>query len=149
MIEVEMSDDIRKYETKTLGPFTTKQLVCIVISLIYSIPIALLTPVSIINKFLIGAALAIPCILCGYIKVNGTPLEVMIFRFAYLSFLTPSKRKFIVQNPYRKHIENMKKAEEKEAFDKLTKKEKKKVLKEQKKNANVTYSKQEQYKIYR
>ena len=114
MIEVEMSDDIRKFETKFLGPFTMRQTVCTAIALLYAVPIAALINVSIDNKVLIGFILAAPALGCGFIKFGGMPLEVFFIRVFYMYFLTPSKRKCKSVNTYKATLREMKK--EKEIF---------------------------------
>ena len=72
MIDVEMSDDIRKYETKSIGMFTPRQFACIVLGLVVALPIGLILPIQDVwNKIIVIILLALPIWLCGY-KINGT-----------------------------------------------------------------------------
>lgn len=149
MVEVEMSDDIRKYETKTAGPFTTRQLVFLVIAFIYALPIAIMVPIAIEYKILVAILLATPCILCGYVKMDGVNFEILVLRMIYLYFLTPAKRKQIVKNPFREELKKIKKQEEDKKIAAMTAKQRKKYIKEQKKKKQVHYSKNAALKIYK
>lgn len=148
MIEVEMSDDIRKYNTKVWGPFTKRQLICIVIGLVYSTPIALLIPVSLDNKMLIWGILIIPALACGYVTLDGAAMEVMLLRIIYLYFLTPARRKCIQKNLFHEEMKQMEKIEEKQKLSRMTNSQRKTYLKKKEKK-HVVYSNKKENKLYK
>lgn len=99
--------DVRKYKTKVWGPFNRRQLICILISIAYSVPIVLLLPLGLIDRVIIGSVLAIPGMLCGYIEFDSTPPEVYFVRYIYKLFWTPSKRKWRNENSYEKEYKKI------------------------------------------
>ena len=113
MITMKMTDDIRRKEIKSFGPFTTRQMVCVLIGCAFAIPVALVIPANITVKLIVGAILLIPPMLCGYIKFAGMNLENFIALMIYRVFLTPKKRKRDEKNPFRKDIISYDKAVEK------------------------------------
>ena len=137
MIEVEMSDDIRKYDTNFIGSFSKRQCISLGLGCLLAIPIALALPLSMDNKVFIGFAIALPIILCGWIKMDGMPFEVFIIRYIYRMILTPRKRKYKSKNAYRKYYDKIKASKNGSAT----------ALKS-KKNA-VKYSQKKQYRIYK
>lgn len=147
MIDVEMSDDIRKYEIKTMGPFTTRQLVCIIIAVILGAPIFFFD-FTIDTKIIVASILAIPPLLCGWIKIDGATFEVIAMRYIYLKFLTPAKRKFISKNSYREKLDVMKKQEEQQMLQTLPPAQQKRYLKNKEKKL-VKYSNNKACKVYR
>ena len=144
-----MIDDIRKTETKTVGPFTTRQIVCILLSLTYSVPIAFIVPFNITLKILIGFFLALPVTLCGWITLNNAPFEIVLTRYIYKHFLTPRKRRSRVINPYKKVLKRIRSEKEQENLKEMSAKERKEYEKQAKKGKTITYSTNEEYKIYR
>ena len=150
MIEVQMTDDIRKYETKTIGPFTTRQLVCIIIAAIITIPIAALTDFEWDNKMLLIVILSVPIVACGYVKMDGAYFEVLALRFIYFFFLTPKKRKYVRKNVYKKYQEAIEKSEKEAKLQKLSESQRRAYRKheEEKKKASVKYSNKKELKIY-
>lgn len=143
-IQVEASKDIREYSISNIGPFDTRQVVCIGISLLYSVPVAVLLPTSTDNKILIGLILALPVAACGFVKLDGCYFETLLLRLLYLYVLTPSKRKTVIDNPYKKELLKMNSEEEKKKLDHLSRRKKKKY---EKMKHTVRYSKE--YKVYR
>ncbi len=96
MIEVPMIDDIRRYETKFLGPFTKKQLVCTIISVVVCAPLFILTFITkmdLVFKLILPLLPAIPIELAGIVNINNTPFEAFSLRVLYNKVLTPGKRK--------------------------------------------------------
>lgn len=148
MIDVEMSDDIRKYETKTLGMFTTRQLICAFVGLGYSLPIGLLIPTSASNKILIIGILMIPAILCGFVKMDGTHFEVFAMRFLYLYVLTPARRKMIRKNSYKESLDKQRAREEKIKLSKMPE-SKRKSYQRAKEHKMVKYTNKREYKVYK
>lgn len=145
MIEVEMVDDIRKYEPKLIGPFTKRQIICACISAVYSVPIAFFLPVTTGDKITYGILMAIPVILCGWIKMDGAPLEVIMMRMIYTYFLTPPKRKYESTCEMKRIRNELLKKEENKKVSQMTKKERKKYEKEK----MVTYSTKPEFKAYK
>jgi hypothetical protein len=149
MIDVEMSDDIRKYETKTFGPFTTRQIACIGIGAAFAIPVGMLLPIEdISNRILVIAVLLMPFILCGYVKMDGTNFEVIALRWLYLYVLTPAKRKLVQPNVYKEKVAADKAKDEQIKLSKLPDKERRAYLNAKKKKI-VQYSQRKEFKIYR
>lgn len=149
MIEVEMVDDIRKTEPKTLGPLTTRQFICIILAGSYSIPLAIHLPFDIALKIVFGVMTALPVALCGWVKLNNEPFEIVMIRYIYKHFLTPSKRKVKQENPYKEALKKVRKKEETAMIKKMPPKKRKAYLQKKKKGKTVVYSKRKAYKMYR
>ena len=148
MIDVEMSDDIRKYETKSIGMFTPRQFACIVLGLVVALPIGLFLPINDVwNKIIVIILLALPIWLCGY-KINGTNFEVLVIRFIYLYYLTPAKRKSVQKNWFHEDMNAYNKNLEKIKLLKLDKSQRSEYEKAHKKG-NVKYSIRKEYKVFR
>ena len=146
-----MTDDIRKFEPKTIGPFTTRQVVCFLIAAIICVPIGLLTDLEWDNKILLIVAMGVPIAACGYVKMDGAYFEVLAIRFLYAFFLTPKKRIYKRENQYRKLQKAIEKNEKQAKFSKLTDSQKKAYKKHEaakKKKANIKYSNKKELKIY-
>lgn len=148
MIDVEMSTDIRKYETKTVGPFTTRQTVCIAIGVVCALPFLLFLHCDWTTRIMIALFAMTPAFLCGWVKLNGTYFEVVAIRFVYKNYLTPQKRKHKVNNVYREMYKKMKKEDEDRMLAALPKGQQKKYLKN-KENHLVKYSDKAEFKVYR
>lgn len=108
-VEMEMPKDIRKYETKLVGPFTLRQTVCALIGAAYAVPIGLLLPIdNISTKIVIIIFLMAPAIMCGWMKMDGVTPEVFAIRLVYTIFLTPHMRKVKYTNffyeQYKKYL---------------------------------------------
>ncbi|MCR5670696.1 MAG: PrgI family protein [Butyrivibrio sp.] len=149
MITVEMSDDIRKYENKTWGPFTTRQVVCLGIGALVSTIIGLLVPVSFSNKLTIGIIALVPFILCGLVKMDGSYFESIAVNMLYLYVLTPRKRKNIQHSEFMQDYRAYEKAQEQILLSKMTSAQKKKYLATHGPNKKVQYSTREEFKIYK
>ncbi len=147
MVSVEMNDDIRKFETKLIGPFTKRQTICFVVGIAYSLPVAMLVPTSLTNKIFIGLILAIPALICGYAKMDGMYMESLFFRVIYLLFLTPSKRKYVTVNSFREMLKGKEKKRETARLAKMSKSQQKAYHK--RKSSLPRYSKKKALKIYR
>lgn len=93
MIEVEMNKDIRDCEQKLIGPFTKRQLVCVLVGIGYGVPIFLLLgKMDVSAKILITMLLMSPAFLCGWIKLYGLPLERFGIHIIKSKILTPTRR---------------------------------------------------------
>ena len=95
MLETKVPKDIRKYKTKLMGPFTWRQLICIVISL----------TVDILLFFLLCSMLNVPLNIFIYILIfidvpimaftlepYGIRMEKYLKNVLLTSFLYPTKR---------------------------------------------------------
>ncbi len=152
-LTVQMTDDIRKYETKAIGPFTMRQAICLSLGVLFSLPVGILVDTTIDNKILIMSIIVAPFLASGYIKVDGMRFEILIIRYIYRSVLTPRKRKYKTQNVFREEIARIEEEEYKESLKQMTKKERKKAEKEHDaktaKTKKITYSTKAKYKVYR
>lgn len=118
---VPMPDDIRTHDTKILGPFTKRDLICACIGLVYTVPLVALLPLSLDNRFLVLIICIIPPILCARVKVKGLNFEVFALKLLYLNYLTPRKRKYRSVNRYRAYLDR----EERKRVNQMSKSERK------------------------
>lgn len=102
MIEIEIPKDIRKYESKFIGPFTLRQTICVGIAAACSITIY-----NTVGKLLIQdmrAPLcfiaAAPALLAGWYKPYGLPLEKFLKVIIVTMILAPTKRLYKTANIY-------------------------------------------------
>lgn len=149
MINVEMTDDIRKYKVKSFGPFSAREAVFLTIGCLYSFPIAAMWPTTLENKVLIFAILAAPVAMCGFTKMSGGTAEVIALRFLYLYLLTPARRKYKAINTFRADMNAYKNGLEKLKISSLTPKQQKAYLKKKEAAKKVRYSNKKEYKVYR
>lgn len=96
MVEVRVPKNIMIYESKTIGPFTTKQFVCMIAAvgldfLLYNL---LLKPMEVSTEILFYtiAFADIPILAFGYYKPMGLPLEKYIKMIYNTVILAPAKR---------------------------------------------------------
>lgn len=148
MIQVQVPKDIRKFQTKAIGPFTLRQVVCLILGIVPAVLVAILVPLGIEYKILIGMIFAIPIWLCGFLKIDGATPEVYVIRLIYKYFLTSPKRKVKYENTYREAFKSLKKKEEKEKLLQMTVKERKRYIKESRQKKKIKYSNNPKYKIY-
>ena len=95
MIERNIPRDIAKYETKLLGPFTTRQIVCMVPGFGLAIGAYFLFKDSLGELALfVSVCLAIPFLLAGWWKPYGIPFEKYFINVFIRNFLSPTKRKY-------------------------------------------------------
>ena len=147
-VEVEMNDDVRKYETKTFGPFTTRQMVCILIAMSYSIPIGIFAPLALDNKILLIIVVALPVLLAGYIQIDGTTFEVLLLRILYWKILAPGRRRYKMHNTFREALNRMNDSQERRYISRMSEKDRKEYLKKKKAKKVIKYSKNRKYKVY-
>ena len=148
MVVVEMSDDIRKYETKEFGPFTKRELKYVGVGLAVGIIFALIVPASLVTRIVTGLVIFFVIAMCGYVKFGGMYFEVLALKCLYMFVLTPQCRKSKTQNMYRECLNEFDRQEEKKFYQSLSHKEQKKYTKS-KNNKKITYSKKPEYKVYR
>lgn len=149
MINVEMTDDIRKYKIKSFGPFSAREAAFLTIACLYSFPIAAMWPTTFENKLLIFALLAVPVAMCGFTKMSGGTAEVIALRSLYLYVLTPAKRGYKAVNTFRADMNAYKAGLEKMKLASLSPKQQKAYQKKKENAKKVNYSNKKEYKIYR
>lgn len=104
MIEIEIPQDISKFETKLIGPFTTRQLLCF-IGLVagcvgsYKAVTAFLGDESSL-KMIIPMIVAIPFALIGWYKPYGMNFEKFVSSTFVSMFLAPTKRVYKIENTF-------------------------------------------------
>lgn len=124
MIEIEIPKDIKDYEPKLIGPFTTRQAICtgaiVIISIVgYNV---------LKHVFDNGLKFIIPLIVClipmliGWYKPYGMRFEQYALSQFNTVILPPKKRLYKVENTYQQ-------------FEKLIEKEEKEKLEAEKKKA--------------
>lgn len=102
---VSIPEDIYGYESKSVGNFTIRQVVCISLSLVVIIAtivlLYLLTGIVEISAF-VAAILGVPISLCGIIKQDGQPLEKVIRYKLLWKFKYPHNRPYQMDNLYQR-----------------------------------------------
>lgn len=97
MIETKVPKDIRSYKTKIIGPFTLRQLLCIIVAAIVDILIySLISFMEIkLNATMIiyGVIFINLPILAFIIEPQGMPMEKYIQSVLLVNFTKPSKRR--------------------------------------------------------
>ena len=116
MIEVEMSKDIRECEPKLIGPFTKRQIVCLIIAFAYGVPLYLLFKgiENITLRIFVTIALMSPAIACGWMELYGFHLEQFVVYIFKTRFLRPKKRKAEAPNLYEEIKDEIEAEEEAE-----------------------------------
>lgn len=134
MIELEVPKDIRKYEAKLFGPFTTRQLICFVIAvavafIVYKF-VGAFIPQDIL--FFVIIIIDLPVLLCGWLKPYGMPFEKFAKTAFTTTFVSPAVRKYVTENIY----ENKYKADK---IAEMNRKKNKKKIKPSKDKSLVAY----------
>lgn len=123
-IEREIPKDINKYETKLIGPLTTRQTVCIIPASILSISLYMLLKDVLPTDACIMTCIfvALPFLLCGWYKPNGLPFEKFVRTVFITTILAPKHRVYKTINYYETAIKSLDppvdKKKEKEALKK-------------------------------
>lgn len=116
MIEIKIPKEINRYEAKAIGPFTLRQLVCLLICLPLCVGVFLLLKPYIGSDFA-GFAALIPggiAFLFGWYKPYGLKFE-KYFKSVFIStYLAPSKRLYKTENYYSGILKEIQKTEEAE-----------------------------------
>lgn len=100
MIDVDVPNDIRRYDPKFLGPFTKRQFVCTVLAVVVVISVRVALGFVLTGEVvsLFAAAAGLPFALCGYKKVQGLPLEKYVSKILMRNIKANAVRKSIVTN---------------------------------------------------
>lgn len=146
MIQVEMTDDIRRFQTKFMGPFTKRQLICLIIGGLCAVPVLTLLDIEIKKRAFVALFFAMPAIICGFAKFDGVNPEVLALRCIY-RMLYP-RRVFKNENEYRPYLKQIKKERENNMISQMSKRERKSYLK-LKSKGRVKYSQKREYKLYK
>lgn len=96
MLEVKIPQEIRKYEAKMVGPFTTRQAICVVCAALAGWLLFTAFRTSITKAVLIGIIMAVgfPAGLIGWWKPYGMPFEKFFVKILFSTLLSPAKRYF-------------------------------------------------------
>ncbi|MCG4626277.1 PrgI family protein [Anaerostipes hadrus] len=107
MIEIEVNQDIREYKTKLIGPFTTRQVICLILGGTTVIGVYnLLQPyLTSDTTTFVCMILAVPFILMsGIFEPHGMKMEDFL-RASFVSLvLSPTVRKYELENSYNKQL---------------------------------------------
>lgn len=107
MIEIEINQDIRDYKTKLIGPFTTRQVICIILGVATVVgAYNLLQPyLTSDTTTFICMILASPFVLMsGFFEPHGMKMEDFL-RASFVSLvLSPTVRKYELENSYNKQL---------------------------------------------
>ena len=122
MIEIEIPKDIRKYESKLVGPLTTRQTICAVITCATAFCIYKVTAFLPSDfRFILVGICVTPFLLLGWVKPYGMKFEQFVSTAFVSTIISPKHRKYKTINAYAPEINK---------DDKSKKKKKKKINKE-------------------
>lgn len=124
MIEIEVNQDIREYKTKLIGPFTTRQVICLILG-----GTTVIGAYNFLQPYLtsdtttfVCMILAAPFILMsGIFEPHGMKMEDFL-RASFVSLvLSPTVRKYELENSYNKQLmeERKKKKKKKKKKSKI------------------------------
>lgn len=105
-IEREIPKDINKYEAKFLGPFTTRQTVCVVPAVVIAISLFMLLKNFLTRDtcFMVAIFSSVPWLLCGWFKPNGLPFEKFVQTVFISIVLAPKHRVYKTVNMHEKAL---------------------------------------------
>ena len=107
MIEIEVNQDIREYKTKLIGPFTTRQVICLILG-----GTTVIGAYNLLQPYLtsdtttfVCMILSVPFILMsGIFEPHGMKMEDFL-RASFVSLvLSPTVRKYELENSYNKQL---------------------------------------------
>lgn len=101
-VEIKIPKEIRKYEAKAVGPFTLRQLICLLICMPICVGLYILVK-PYIGVDLAGFIVILPAAvgwLFGWYKPYGMPFEKYMKTVFVNSFLAPAKRVYKTENYY-------------------------------------------------
>ena len=124
MIEIEVNQDIREYKTKLIGPFTTRQVICLILG-----GTTVIGAYNLLQPYLtsdtttfVCMILAVPFILMsGIFEPHGMKMEDFLKASFVSLVLSPTVRKYELENSYNKQLmeERKKKKKKKRTQSKL------------------------------
>lgn len=133
MIEVQVPKDITVYEPPLIGPLTTRQTICVVVTaaveycyymILKALGISITATDSNSLPLLIGIALAVPILYLAIGKPYGMHAEVYIYYYLLPSVLAPKNRPYVTKLTYDSILEEIDKQEEEAELQKKGKKKK-------------------------
>ena len=107
MIEIEVNQDIREYKTKLIGPFTTRQVICLILG-----GTTVIGAYNLLQPYLtsdtttfVCMILAVPFILMsGIFEPHGMKMEDFLKASFVSLVLSPTVRKYELENSYNKQL---------------------------------------------
>lgn len=107
MIEIEVNQDIREYKTKLIGPFTTRQVICLILG-----GTTVIGAYNLLQPYLtsdtttfVCMILAVPFILMsGIFEPHGMKMEDFLSASFVSLVLSPTVRKYELENSYNKQL---------------------------------------------
>lgn len=107
MIEIEVNQDIREYKTKLIGPFTTRQVICLILG-----GTTVIGAYNLLQAYLTSDTTTFVCMILAvpFILMSGIfePHEMKMEDFLKASFvslvLSPTVRKYELENSYNKQL---------------------------------------------
>ena len=107
MIEIEVNQDIREYKTKLIGPFTTRQVICLILG-----GTTVIGAYNLLQPYLtsdtttfVCMILAVPFILMsGIFEPHGMKMEYFLLASFVSLVLSPTVRKYELENSYNKQL---------------------------------------------
>lgn len=157
MIIIQMPKDIRKYEVKSMGAFSVREIIYFSAAVVMAIPgIMVISKGFSMHKntmmMLLGGILALvlaaPFIMLAIMKeIERTPTEVYIIRAIYRKFVAPRVRKNKCLNRYRVMFDAERKRQIKKMYKSMSPLEKQAYMKFRKKG-ELKLSHKKQLKIY-
>jgi hypothetical protein len=133
-MQIDLHEDVHSYENKFLGNFTKRQVLCIILALCVIAPtfiVLFLLVGSIDLASIVSLLLGVPIIACGIFKINGVPLEKMIW-YKLVTRKCPKQRVYKGSNCYVRIAELTKELERREQT--IREQEEKNAKKEARKN---------------
>lgn len=100
MINVQMSKDIREFEPKVIGTLTRRQIIAIAAMVAYVVPIIAVIPANWTIRLIIGMILAVPAILCGWVKLFGVGFEEFFLHYLVPYWFKPRSRYYQMEGRY-------------------------------------------------
>ena len=111
MIEIKIPKEINRYEAKAIGPFTLRQLICLVICLPICVGLFMFTK-PYIGTDLAGFLVLLPAsvaYLFGWYKPYGMKFEVYLRSVFVNTFLAPNRRLYKTENFYSNLLKEIEK----------------------------------------
>lgn len=101
MIEIEIPNDVRKYDSKLIGPFTARQAICAVVGgIIVFAGLQIFSFLPTDMKMVLSMLLASPALLLGWYKPFGMKLEDFLKTAFISAMLSPKHRVYKTENIY-------------------------------------------------
>lgn len=133
-IEMKIPKEINKYEAKAVGPFTLRQLICLLICLPICVGLFILVKPYVgvdLAGFIVIAPASVGW-LFGWCKPYGMKFEKYMQTVFINSFLAPTKRLYKTENYYANILKEIAKEEEVAELELLSQGKKKKAHKKKK-----------------